>query len=482
MRVLLIFPSADKLNLAYAVKTFSPPLGVLYIAASLQEASIEVNVIDQTGEQMSDEQIVRRAERYSPDIVGISLMTWQALKSAKLASMIRERLPNVHVVFGGIHPTLNAERMMNKYSEIDSIIIGEGELAMISLVRALENNHDIASVPGIYYRSNGQVKQGAPRQFIDDLDSLPFPALNLVKREWYGHFAGFQWQDLAILITSRGCPYSCTFCSCSHFAGRRWRYRSPDNVVDEIEYMIGEGYRTFFFLDDCFTVNTKRVYQIADLIVKRGLDIDWSCEGRVDQVSVELTKAMVRSGCKILYLGIESASQKVLDSYKKRITPQMSMQAVNKARQGGMDAILGTFVLGGAGETEEDAKKTFEFAQKLDIDFPQFNVLRASPGIEIWDDLVTGGYINPEDYWETGVFVSEVHPDAIPLDRLNEMVAQGYDDFIYRSEYLLNELVRSLKSRYRLKLALKSLRYTGQIMSYIMEQSPWRRTGRNLFV
>ena len=482
MRVLFVFPAADKLDLAYAVKTFSPPLGVLYIAASLRIAGIEVKVIDQTGEQLSDEQIIRRAERYSPDIVGLSLMTWQALKAAKLAAMIRERLPNTHIVLGGVHATLNGERMMVKYSDIDSIIKGEGELAMISLVRALEKGGDIAEVPGILYRRNGLVKQGAPREYIADLDSLPFPALDLVRREWYGHFAGFQWQDLAILITSRGCPFSCTFCSCSKFAGRKWRYRSPENVVDELEYMIGRGYRTFFFLDDCFTVNSKRVSQIAELIVKRGLDINWSCEGRVDEVSIQLTKEMVRSGCKILYLGIESASQRVLDSYKKRITPEMSKRAVNKARQGGMDAILGTFVLGGAGETEEEVRQTLEFAQKLDIDFPQFNVLRAAPGIEIWDDLVTGGYIDPEDYWETGVFVSEVHPDAVPINRLNEMIAEGYDEFIYRSDFLVTELVRSLKSRYRLGLALKSVRYAGQVMVYIRDQSPWRRAGKTLFV
>lgn len=467
MKVLLIFPAPDFMNLRFSTPTFSPPLGLLYIASSLREAGVEVRLIDQLAEKVPDEKLLKRVERYSPEIVGLSMMTWQATKAAKLSAMIKEQLPDTHIVFGGVHATLNAERMMRKYNQIDSTIEGEGELSMVELVRALEHGDCIRTVPGIYYRENGNVKRGAPRRLITDLDSLPPPAMDLVRTNWYGQVEGLRWPAVASLVSSRGCSFSCTFCCCNQFAGRRWRSRSPESVVDEIEDLLAAGFKTIFFVDDCFTLNKKRILRISELIKKRRLEFNWLCEGRVDQVDYQTIRSMVISGCKLIYLGLESANQRILDSYRKKITPQMGMQAVKTSRKAGMDIILGTFIVGAPGETMREVQNTIDFSMKLDIDFPQLNILGAMPGTELWDQLVSQQYIDPEVYWETGVIVSDIYPNSVKTDILERMIAEGYEKFVYRKKYLLKEILLTLKSRYRMGLFLRNVRYTGKFSAYV---------------
>ncbi|NHI84004.1 MAG: radical SAM protein [Candidatus Thorarchaeota archaeon] len=466
MKVCLIFPAPDYINSRFATPTFSPPLGLLYIASSLREAGVEVTLIDQIGEHLSDERLLKRVERYSPGVVGLSMMTWQASKAAELAAMIRKRLPDTHIVFGGVHATLNVERMMKKYTQIDSTITGEGELSMIELVRALESGGHIKAVSGIYHRENGIVKRGAPRRFITDLDALPPPAMDLVKTEWYGQVEGLRWPNLASMVSSRGCPFSCTFCSCSLFAGRKWRSRSPENVVDEIENLLVEGFKTIFFVDDCFTMNRKRILKICDLIRERKLEFSWLCEGRVDQVDSHTIRSMVKSGCRLMYLGFESANQRILDLYGKRITPQMSIQAAETCRKAGVDIILGTFIVGAPGETVKEVKNTIDFSMKLDIDFIQLNMLGAVTGTDIWNQLVNQGYLDPEAYWETGVLVSDIHPDSVQTGILERLISDAYEKFVYRKRYLSREILLTLKSRYRMGLFIRNVRQRGQLLSY----------------
>ncbi|MCK5264390.1 MAG: cobalamin-dependent protein [Candidatus Thorarchaeota archaeon] len=471
MKVFLIFPAPDLIDLRYASPTFSPPLGLLYIASSLREAGVEVKLIDQLGEKVPDEKLLKRVERYSPEVVGLSMMTWQAPKAAKLAAMIKEKLPDTHIVFGGVHATLNVERMMRKYIQIDSTITGEGELSMVELVRTLENGDSIQTVPGVYYRENGKVKRGALRKLIADLDSLPPPAMDLVKKEWYGQIEGLQWPAMTSMVSSRGCPCSCNFCCCNQFAGRKWRFRSPENVVDEIEDLLAAGFKTIFFADDCFTLNKKRILQIGGLIKKRRLEFSWLCEGRVDQIDYQTIRSMVTSGCKLIYLGLESANQRILDYYGKRITPQMGMQAVETSRKAGVDIILGTFIIGAPGETRREMQNTLDFTMKLNIDFPQINILGAMPGTELWDQLVSQQYIDPDVYWETGVLVPDIYPNSVKTAILERKITKVYEKFIRRKKYLLKQLLLTLKSPYRMGLFLRNVSQAGAVLDYVQGES-----------
>ena len=453
MSVVLIYPAIPfKLGERYPTHTLSPPLGILYIASYLRENGVDVEVVDQNGEGISNDKLVKRVAEKSPDLVGFSVLAWQTQGAVELATRIREELPNTHIVFGGIHVTLNPMRMMEKYSQIDSIIVGEGEKATLELLRALQSNMDLNNISGIYYRNNGAIKIGAPKQAFTQLDDLPFPARDLVNMKWYGAIEGMRFPGLTTVLSSRGCPYACTFCCLVTFAERKWRSRSPENIVDEIEELLAAGYKTIFFVDDNFTVNQKRILRICQLIKERRLDFDWLFEGRVDQIRYESVRNMVKCGCKLVYLGIESANQKCLDYYDKRITPQMSLQAVATTRRAGMDIIMGTFIVGAPGETMAEVQNTIDFAMKLDLDFPQFNTLSAGVGTRIWDSLVSEGYVNPDEHWETGVQLSEVHPESVPQNVLMRMIAAGYDKFILRKGYIAKEILRFLSSSFRLRM------------------------------
>jgi radical SAM superfamily enzyme YgiQ (UPF0313 family) len=175
---------------------------------------------------------------------------------------------------------------------------------------------------------------------------------------------------------------------------------------------------------------------------------------------------MVTSGCKLIYLGLESANQRILDYYKKRITPQMGVQTVKTSRKAGMDIILGTFIVGAPGETMREVQNTIDFSMKLDIDFPQLNILGALPGTEIWDQLVSQQYIDPEVYWETGIYIPDVHPNSVKRDILERLISEGYERFIRRKKYLLKEILLTLKSRYRMGLFLRNVSHAGEILAY----------------
>lgn len=458
MSVALIYPAIPfEEGERFPTRTLSPPLGILYIASYLREKGIDVEIVDQNGERISNEEVVKRVVRKSPVLIGFSVVAWQARGAVELSKIIREKLPNVHIVFGGIHVTLNPIRMMQKYPHIDSIITGEGEQATLNLLRALQTNRSLQDVPGIYYRKNGMIKIGAPRRLISHLDELPFPARDLVNMNWYGQIEGLRFPRMTTILSSRGCPYACSFCCLVSFSERKWRARSPENIVNEIEELLSLGYKMIFFVDDNFTMRQKRIRRICQLIKRRRLDFDWFFEGRVDQINYEVARNAVKSGCKIIYLGIESANQKCLDYYNKRTTPQMAQQAVVTARRAGTDIVLGTFIVGAPGETVQEVQNTIDFAMKLDIDFPQFNTLGALVGTKIWDSLVSEGHIDYEKYWETGVQVPEVHPDSVPQEILLRMIVDGYDKFILRKRFIAREIRRFLSSSFRLRLLAHNL-------------------------
>ncbi len=242
-------------------------------------------------------------------------------------------------------------------------------------------------------------------------------------------------------------------------------------MVDEIEDLLAAGFKTIFFADDCFTLNKKRIRRIGELIKKRRLEFSWLCEGRVDQIDYQTIRSMVTSGCKLIYLGLESANQRILDYYRKRITPQMGMQAVETSRKAGVDIILGTFIIGAPGETRREMQNTLDFTMKLEIDFPQINILGAMPGTDLWNQLVSQQYIDPEVYWETGVLVSDIYPNSVKADILERKITEVYEKFVRRKKYLLKQLLLTLKSKYRLGLFLRNVSHEDTVLDFVQGET-----------
>jgi len=215
-------------------------------------------------------------------------------------------------------------------------------------------------------------------------------------------------------------------------------------------------YDQVVFVDDNFTLNQKRVIKICKLMKERKIKIDWFCEGRVDQSSFEMLKHMKKSGCKAVYLGIESANERILKYYNKKISLSQSKKAVRNAKKVGLN-VIGTFIVGAPTESENEIKKTLSFAQKLDVDFPQFNILGVTSGMPIWNELRDKGYINESQSWEKHLLVPNIFPGHVPTGKIKQMIKEGYKQFLFRKNFILEQVYKTLTNSFRIKVVMRNI-------------------------
>jgi radical SAM superfamily enzyme YgiQ (UPF0313 family) len=386
-----------------------------------------------------------------------------------ISSEVKKENPNVAVVFGNYYATFNPERILRKYPSVDIIVRGEGERTVIDLVDCFENKGKLKDVLGISFRNDGGVASTAFRPLIEDLDCLPFPDRALIDEEYHSVIAGANIapRKFTSLVSSRGCVYRCRFCSCTQFARNRWRPRSVKSTLEELCFLASEGYEQFIFVDDNFTANSKSVIKLCRAMRKEKLDMEWICEGRVDTASYEMFWEVAKAGCKILYFGIESATQRILDYYNKRITPEQSKTAVRTARKAGADVIVGSFIVGAPDETREEIQNTIKFANRIPIDLPQFNILGVFPGTDIWNEFEAKGLLDQGEYWETGIALSEICPTAVPYKEIRQMIHEGFYRFARRPSLISKQLARLVKSPYRLRTLINNLGRMGGIIESI---------------
>ncbi len=443
-----------------------PPLNILYLAAVLKETGAEVTVLDQPAHGLTVEETVRWVEKEDPDVLGFSTLTSSGQSAGLISNKVKEKKPEVTTVFGNHHATFNAERILRKYPSADIVARGEGEKTVVELANCLKKGADLKKVRGINFRKEGKMVSTPDQHLIRDLDSLPFPDRKLLGAEYHCLIAGANIapKKFTSMVTSRGCIYGCRFCSCTELAKNRWRPRSAENTVYELQLLASEGYRQLIFVDDAFTMNPKRVIEICRGIRKEKLEFDWICEGRVDNCSYGMLREMVQAGCKVLYLGIESANQRVLDYYNKKITPEQSENAVRTAKKAGVDVIVGSFIIGAPDETREEIWNTINFAKRVPIDLPQFNILGAHPGNDIWNEFVTKGFIDPEEWWEKGVAACQVHPHAkVSRNEIMQIMHDAFFQHVYRPTFLVKQIAQALRSSYRMNVFVNNLSRLAEI-------------------
>ena len=461
-------PSADTPDM---VVTAWPPLGMLYCAEVLMKEGIEVSILDQAASNLSLEQTMNWVKREDPDILGISVLNSSAEEAPKIAEKIKDENPDIKIAFGNYHATFNAQRILKKYPNVDLVVRGEGEYTSLELIRCLEKEGTYKEIKGISFRENGKIVSTPDRPLIEDIDSLPFPNRNLIKANYSSTIFGAKVasRKFSTIISSRGCPFQCKFCGCRKLSRGRWRPRSVDNILKELQLLQSQGYEQFLFVDDNFTLNQKRVTQLCRRIRKEKMNIEWFCDSRVDNCQYDVFKEMMKAGCKIIYFGIENANQRILDYYRKGITPNQSKAAVLKARKAGIDVIVASFIFGATDETKKEIENTLQFVKKLDIDVPQLNILGAFRGTDLWTDLVTKGYVDEDKYWETGVYVPNVSPLAVPFDEIRSSIFDCFQSFYLRPKVLLTELFRTMKSTYRLEVLLTNLSRINSIIKNVSQ-------------
>jgi len=468
MKVSFINPGPNE-TLLKGEKTMTaacPPLGILYLSSTLINKGIEVSVLDHAAEGISIKKVVDWVIKEDPDILGLSVLISSSLTAPKIAEEVKKRKPGIIVVFGNHHATFNAERILRKYPFVDVIVRGEGEQTCLELVTCLEGSKNLKEVLGVTFRHENQIVSNPDRPLVKNIDLLPFPERNLLDNEYHNTTVGINVapKKFTSFLSSRGCIFKCRFCSCASIAQSLWRPRSVENVMEELHLLASEGYKQIMFVDDNFTLNRKRAVELCRRMRKEKVNMEWICEGRVDQSSYDMFREMVKAGCRMMYFGIESGTQKVLDYYNKRTTPKQSKEAVEKARKAGMDLIVGSFIIGAPNETKADIQKTLNFVSGLDLDVPQINVLGAFPGNSIWEEFKEKGLIDEDKHWERGICISDIYPYAVPLNEMREMVREFYQNYLWSPGYVTRQIRLTLKSQYRLNVVFNSL---GRISSVI---------------
>jgi len=377
------------------------PLGLAYIASVLENEGNDIEIIDMNAEKVTDEHLQRRVS--DADVVGITGMITEYQEVLRITNIIKETNRHIKVVLGGPLATTTPQELL-QISQADFVVIGEGERTIADLVSAIKQGDNFADIKGIGCKDGNQISITDRPEPIANLNIIPFPARHLLDMNRYvqnqfhsfsSKMEGFGEIKSTNLITSRGCPYSCTFCFRDMW-GYKWRGRSPENIVEEMEFLYAKyGINGFFFNDDTFVLDRNRVFEFCNLLKERKLNVVWFCNGRVNLMTKELLEAMYEAGCKEIAYGIESGSQKMLNSLKKSITLEQVRNTVKWTKQAGISA-NGYFMIGLPGETKEDIRQTIGFAEELDLGFYGFSLLTPLPGTELYNAAVEKGLIQAD--------------------------------------------------------------------------------------
>ncbi len=427
MKVVLIRPNYDS-------HIITPPLGLGYLSSFLKRDGIKTVIIDGLREKLGSEEILQRVLTERPDAVGITCLTAFYNEVVKLARLIKKN--NIKCIIGGVHPTFLPYQTLFD-SKADYVICGEGEIALSKLAKS---NFINKGIQGVYSINNLEGTQKLPEkaEAVEDLNQLPFPDWDQMNPNFYPkapHGAIVKNFPIGIIMTTRGCPYECTFCASPKFYDRKIRFRSPENVIQEIKYMVENfGVKEIHFEDDNLTLKREHIEKICKLIIKNKLPITWACPNgiRADRVDKELIELMAKSGCYYFAYGVESANPKILQNIKKHETIETIEKAIELAERKGISC-QGFFIFGLPGETPKTIKETINFAKKTKLSRAQFLILDVLPGSELWDTLK--GKFTPnwskESYREPDWI-----PEGLSKEQLLKAQAKAFRQFYFRPKIL----------------------------------------------
>jgi len=325
MRIQLFVPPGGYFAERWTQGSSMPPLGLLYIGAVLEKEGFEVQIVPADLLKLSWRQIADRIRDFEADLIGVTSTTENRFQSFKLVRMAKKVRPAALTIMGGPHASMAAEDCLENISELDIVCKGEGEQTMLELCKELEGKNVVnalGAVSGIVYKTHGKVHSNPQREPIKDLDAIPRPAYHLVPFEKYNfrfEVPGRGLLPAVNMMSSRGCPFNCNFCATPINWGRVVRMRSPENIVEEIEFLIKTyGVKVIFFFDDTFNTSPKRVHDICDLIIEKKLDIFFKCDIRIDVIDRDLLEKMKQAGLFHLSFGLEAGSERVRNEIVKK--------------------------------------------------------------------------------------------------------------------------------------------------------------------
>ena len=446
MKTLLINLRIDPV-MAYGKKfarlgAVMPPLGLCYLAGILRKDGHQVKILDANLLGFSQEEVLKKIKEETPGLIGLYATTLGINGAEELAKKIKQSFAKITVVIGGPHISGYGKDTLI-CPHFDFGIIGEGEISLSELVRCIENGgKDFSGLKGLVYRKEGRIIQNEARELIADLDSLPFPARDLLPdlKKYHPKKMFYNKLPLVHIFTSRGCPFQCTFCQTPF--GKKARFHSAEYVADEIELLVKKfGAKEIKINDDTFNLVEERVLKIFDILKKKGINIGWACNLRVDTVkSKRFFEEIKKRGCWLVGFGLESGNQKVLDVLKKKITLEQARQVTGWARESGLK-VQASFIIGNPTDTEETIRQTIDFARSLPLHYPSFAFMTPFPGTELWQTACQFGNLSYEKFSDLRVSHSpKFIPKGLSAQKMRQLYSQAYRDVYLNPRMVIRQL------------------------------------------
>jgi len=419
----------------------APPLGIAYMAGVLQENNIDVEILDASAEDMDFKDVEKELLKRKPDLVALTALTPTIGRALETAQVVKETLPDSIVVMGGYHPTFNFIETLED-ENVDIVIRGEGEYIMLNLVQTLENQSSLHDVKGIVFedKNSKEIVVNPEAPLIQDLDELPFPALNLLPMKKYRLLD--MDTHMTTMITTRGCPMQCSFCSSAAMHGKKIRERSVENIADEIEYLkTNYDIDTIAFMDDTFTLKKRKVMAICDEILKRNIEIMWGCTSRVDTLDEKLLKKMKEAGCITIFIGVESADQQQLDNMCKNTTIAKIENAFKIAHKLKIRTIA-SVALGMPGDTKEIMNKTVKFVHKLKPNYAIYSLATPYPGTRFYKEAFEKNLIKIKDWSKYTLITPILETIDCSLNDMRKIQAKAFMKFYLRPHYIIRQFLQ----------------------------------------
>ena len=448
-KVMIVYPSfqieTGKGRKETYLSAVLPPLGLLYVASQIENAGYETRVIDAESERFGDDQVLEKIKEYNPDLVGIYCLSSRFETLVKLADKIKSEVGSA-IFFGGPHPTKYWQQVAEKDS-VDIAFIGEAEFTTPEVLACLNNGcKGLQNVSGIGFKYDGKLLRTGEREFFKSLDDLAFPAFHLVDIKKYRPSPQHVKRLPSItMVTSRGCPFRCSFCEVPVIFKGTFRLRSVDNVIAEIKHWKKiYGIKEVQFWDDLFGARREWLEEFLDKMIKEDLDITWSCLTRVDVLQKDLAIRMKQAGCWCIFFGMESLDDGILKAINKWITVAQIEEGIKACKEAGIE-IRANFILGCPEETPEKAKKMIKRICELNPDYVKFNLMTPYPGNPLYDQVKAGmwGQMINEDFANMTnhevVFLTKGYKNK---EELLNMRRYAFVKFYFRPRYIFSRIMK----------------------------------------
>jgi len=429
-----------------ALDTYTPPLGIMHIASYILEHDHEASIMDLQSINWDLEKVIEFIISKNPDIVGLSAMTINCMNAQSISEELRRNGFTSSIVMGGAHITAAPIETLSKFNAIDYGVVGEGETTFLELIEKLGNDQTVEDVKGIAWRDKeGHIKINPHRPFIEDLDKLPFPAWDLLENfpeNYPSSLLESKRLPAAGIMTSRGCPFHCTFCDNRVF-GTKVRHFSASYTLRMIKHLIDNyGIKDLMILDDNFLINKKKLFAICDSIIEEKLALTWYCIAHIKTMTEDRLKKIKEAGCWFVEVGIESGNNDILKRIRKNTDKSEIASAVRRAKKEGL-VIKGNFIFGFPDDTKETVEESIQFAMDIDIDFFQQNFLTVWPGCEIAKEVFIGeGNIsNSALDWDQLAHQKTTYvPPGMTKEQLIHLSKKAFRKFYLRPKIILRLL------------------------------------------